>query len=1098
MNFDKKVFQDYEGGKLSLTGLTSELLCFYFTKIIQIRKQDLLIITSNLYEANKLYQSLIKLNKDVFLFPTDDFLTGEALAISPDLKIKRLETMISISEIKSPKIVITHLVGFLRYLPTKAIFKSNILTIKEGLTIKKGKVVTRLFELGYTKETLVTQTGELGERGYIVDVFPVGSEQPIRIEFFGDSIVEIRYFNSSTQCSTERVKTFQIYPFTEFLLSAYKEEVIKKQKYLRNYTKATANIGHYLKKPIVIFLDYPKIINANLQLENEIKEYKLSKQDELPTDYMYKLSSLAFEDEIYVNLDNKSNIKVDNVQSYNSKPVILPFELSIIKQQLVKMLKQGKTIIIYAPTTIMLKNLIKFLKTNYILTSETKIIKNKINLIKRDVIVNFEINNYVVLSYYSLFKKDYKGSVYKTKYNYGTKINAFNKLKVGDYVVHNKHGVGIYEGLSSLIKKDIKKDYLLVKYRDNDKLYIPVEKIDLIYKYVSAAGTNPRLDKLGGREWGIRKARLKGQIADLAKELIATSALRKATKGFSSIIEDETQIAFEKEFPFLETPDQIKAIKEIKSAMEIAEPMDQLLCGDVGFGKTEVAFRVAFKAINNNKQVAYLCPTTILAHQHYLNAVERFTSFPINIELLSRFTTKAESTKIIKNLKKGTVDFIIGTHRLLSDDVSFKDLGLLIIDEEQRFGVKHKEKIKTYKVGVDVLTLSATPIPRTLQLSLAGIKGLSLIQTPPANRFPIQTYVLEYNETLIKEVIYKELAREGQIFFLYNKVKDILKEVHKLEQLIPEARITFIHGQMEKQKIELEMFKFINQQYDLLVCTTIIETGIDIPNVNTLIVNNAEYFGLSQLYQLRGRVGRSNKIAYAYFMYEKNKVLTENAHKRLSTIKNFTELGSGFDIALQDLAIRGAGNILGSEQAGFIDAVGIELYLKMLNDEIKKIKDPGALLKENPEHEKTALNLTAHISDKYVADLDLKIELHQKINEINNYDKLKAVKQEIEDRFGPISEEILIYMYQEWFEKLILTKGIAKVRQLKEKVELIWSLEASKKIEIKQIAAIALEVAPQFKFYYKNNKFIVSLPFVDLPKHWLYILTDFLKNLSDF
>ena len=526
--------------------------------------------------------------------------------------------------------------------------------------------------------------------------------------------------------------------------------------------------------------------------------------------------------------------------------------------------------------------------------------------------------------------------------------------------------------------------------------------------------------------------------------------------------------------------------------------MDRLLCGDVGFGKTEVAFVAAFKAVLDSKQVLFLCPTTILSNQHYKNALERFKEFPVNIALLNRFTSTKEVNRIIKGLKDGTIDMIIGTHRLLSDDVVLKDLGLLIIDEEQRFGVAHKEKIKQYKTNVDVLTLTATPIPRTLQMSLVGIRSLSLISTPPVNRYPVQTYVVEDNKQILKDAIYKELSRDGQVFILYNKVQSIDEFAYKIKNLVGDARIAIAHGQMNKNQLEDTIYNFVNGEYDILICTTIIETGIDIPNVNTLIVMDADKFGLSQLYQIRGRVGRSDKFAYAYLMYQPYKILTENAVKRLNVIKEFTELGSGFSIATRDLSIRGAGDILGSEQAGFIDSVGIDLYLKMLNDEINHRNENNHIKDDDSDIEtKPLLSVTTHISDNYVSEDDLKIEIHKKINSIDSLNSLNNVKNELEDRFGKISEDIIVYMYEEWFEKLAKKLQINKVRQTKNSIELIIEEKTLSRIDVEEIFVEAIHITQMFRFMSRGSNLVIVLDIIKLEKHPIYYLVDLLSKISD-
>ena len=566
-------------------------------------------------------------------------------------------------------------------------------------------------------------------------------------------------------------------------------------------------------------------------------------------------------------------------------------------------------------------------------------------------------------------------------------------------------------------------------------------------------------------------------------------------EGYAFSKDTELQKQFDASFEYTETKDQLLAIEQIKNDMESRQPMDRLLCGDVGYGKTEVAFRAVFKAIMDSKQVLYLCPTTILSNQQYQNALVRFKDFPVNIGLLNRFTSPKEKKRILSELENGTIDFVIGTHRLLSNDIKPKDLGLLIIDEEQRFGVTHKEKIKEYKSNVDVLTLTATPIPRTLQMSMIGIRSLSLIETPPVDRYPVQTYVIEENKQIIKDAIYKEMSRNGQVFLLYNHVDSIERKVSEIQNLVPEARIIFAHGRLTKEELEDRMIAFINHEYDILICTTIIETGIDIPNANTLIILDADHFGLSQLYQIRGRVGRSNKIAYAYLMYSPSKMLNEVAIKRLNAIKDFTELGSGFSIATRDLSIRGAGDILGSEQAGFIDTVGIDLYLKMLQDEISRLK--GITPKEEIiQNEKPLLNVSTHISNNYTDDDQLKISIHKEINTIDSLDKLKEVQLDLEDRFGKLDEDVIIYMYQEWFEKMAKELGIEKVNYTKNSLELVVSEDATTKIDGEKLFVDAFHITPMFRFKMLSNQLIIILDTVKLEKHYIYYLVDLLSKIE--
>ncbi len=1092
MNIIEKFFKSYNNGKLSLSGLTDELLVIYFNYLLRLKKQDILVVVDNLYEATELYQKLLKYNKQALFFPMDDFLTSEAAAISPELKINRLETLNQLISTQEPNLVITNLMGYLRYLPKKTLWQEKIVHLCLQKTINKQTLIKELLDMGYRNETLVTKTGEVGSRGFVVDVFPINELNPLRIEFWGDEIESLRYFDLETQRSIKNIEKVMIYPFDEFIIDKEDEQVIRKQKNLPLYSKEIANIKDFLIEPIVIYKDYHLLIKAYQLLREEINDYHNHRDKEQKTAYMHYLESLNNKDEIYITLQNEKLDKGMANEIYKTQS-ITPYysNLELLNKDLVNYLKLSKTIIIALENKHQLTNFIPFLKVPYVIAEENTLELKKLNLMVKDIDNGFIINSLVVLTASDIFKQVLKKKIFKSSFRYGVKIKDVNKLKEGDYVVHRIHGVGLYGGIKTLVKNDLKKDYLLINYQGNDKLYIPAEKIDLIFKYSSSDGIVPVIHKLGSLIWQKTRLKAKKRIKDMATKLLATSALRKLNKGYQYKKDNEEQLLFEQEFIYQPTKDQLLTVEQIKKDMEVSKPMDRLLCGDVGYGKTEVAFRATFKAVSNNKQVCYLCPTTILSHQHYINALDRFKNYPFNIALLNRFTSSKEVKEIIKGLKEGFIDIVMGTHRLLSKDIYFKDLGLLIIDEEQRFGVNHKERIKQYKNNIDVLTLSATPIPRTLQLSMMGLRSLSLIETPPMNRFPIQTYVLEEDNYIIKDAIYKELARQGQIFFLYNLVNGIEQKVQELEKLVPQARITYAHGKMTKREIEDKMMSFINREYDLLVCTTIIETGIDIANVNTLIVLNADRFGLSQLYQIRGRVGRTNKIAYAYLMYKKDKVLTEEAEKRLAAIKEFTELGSGFGVAMRDLSIRGAGNLLGEEQAGYIDSVGIDLYLKMLNEEIDRLK--GVKIKEEANiDDKPLLEVATYIDDKYVEDNDLKIEIHQKINEIDSYQKLIAIKEELEDRFGKISETMLVYMYQEWFEKIAQRLGVKKVNRNKLYIELFLKPTITDIVKIHQVIKDLNNVS----FSFLNNCVKIKLRLTDSKKHWLYNLVLLLDSIE--
>jgi len=1096
-NFFDNLVEIIKEKNICLTGMTDEFFCVYLSKLFKEEKRNILLVTSTLYEANKLVNSLNNYTDKHLLFPMDDFLTSESIAISPDLKITRLDTLNQLLE-NETHIVVTHLNGLLRYLPTKELFKQKRILLKKDEEYEREGLIKKLINLGYKKETIVNKTGEIGIRGFVIDIFPIGEENPIRIEYFGDTIDSIRYFDETTQKTIKEIKKIEIKPYTEFLL----EEDIEKEESQKNlpiYNKEISNIINYLEEPIIVFKDYSQIETNADSLRNQIFEYKTNKDIDYEYNYMFDFAEIIYDESIHYNTINNldSVIKKSNTFNYEVHQIRKFNEnIEAINDYLKKQIYINKTIIICLKKH-QIKTFTNYLECPYIITNENKIIDNTVNIIEKSISEGFEYKNYIILSENELFKVVQSKKKYKTSFKYSSKIKNVSNIEIGDYIVHDIHGIGIYNGIKSLTQNGLLKDYLEIIYSGKDKLYIPVEKIDLISKFTGKEGVAPKINKLGGVEWQKTKLRIKKKVQNIAGDLIKLYAMREMKKGHKFSCDNELQIMFEKEFMHEETVDQLLAVNQIKQDMESDAPMDRLLCGDVGFGKTEVAFRAMMKAVLDSKQVLYLCPTTILSMQQYDNAMERFKNFPVKIEVLNRFTTPKESKRIINELKSGSIDILFGTHRLLSTDIKPKELGLLVIDEEQRFGVTHKEKIKQYKENIDVLTLTATPIPRTLQMSLVGIRNLSLIETPPTNRYPVQTYVIEENNQLIKDAIYKEMSRNGQVFILYNSVEKIERKMYEIQRLVPEAKIVVTHGRLTKSELEERMESFINHEYDVMLCTTIIETGIDIPNANTLIILNADCFGLSQLYQIRGRVGRSDKIAYAYLMYEKQKQLNETAIKRLNVIKEFTELGSGFAIATRDLSIRGAGDILGSEQAGFIDSVGIDLYLKILDEEVKKLKGEKVLEeKEEKKEEKPFIQVSTHIKDEYIDDQKLKIEIHRKINEIDSYSKLIEIKTELEDRFGKLDEDMILYMHEEWFEKLAKKLDIIQVQQSKNSVSLIFSQEASKRIDGEKLFLDACQNSRMFRFQFKNKNLIVVLDTIKLEKHYLFYLLSLMNKIK--
>ena len=1096
MSFFDNLFRVDTKNEYLVTGLSRELNSIYVYDHFKKNNDNILLVTNSLYEANDLYNRISNYTDKVLFFPMDDFMSSEVSALSPELMIERLNTLNKV--INSGKyIVICNLMGLLRYLPDKNLYKSKIVNLGVNDDVNRDELINSFFELGYDKVPLVTKTGEMAVRGYVVDIFPIGFDNPVRIEFWGDTIDSIKYFDLDSQSSNKQIDKISIYPFTEFLVDNKNsiDSKLYKQKYLSNFSDIVYGIWNYLDNFTLIYYDYNQIISSYRFLRESIINYDNEISDNIKTNYMFDISDVKYDNIIYMlEFDNLIDLDVKckhNFLSYNIDNYMGNFEK--IKISIHKYISSGKTVIMCIDDKNVVKRIVTYLDilNDVIITNENEIVKNKINIINKYIVNGFIYDDYVVISSNDLFGKVENKKKIKSKYKVGSKISNIDNLEKGDYIVHIDHGIGQYIEIRTLIKNGLKKDYIKLLYADGDVLYLPVEKIDKITKFTGRDGAIVRLDKLGSDSWNKKKARVRSKLENIASDLIRVSAERENSVGYAFSHDDENQILFESKFKYEPTADQIRATQIIKTEMEKSKPMDMLLCGDVGYGKTEVAFRAIFKAVNDGKQVAYLCPTTILSSQQYNAAIERFSDFPINIALLNRFTSVREQNIIFDKLKTGKIDILFGTHKLLNDKVDFKDLGLLIIDEEQRFGVVHKEKIKKYKTSIDILTLSATPIPRTLQMSMSGIRGLALIETPPEKRRPIQTYVMPESINIIKDAIYKELSRNGQVFMLYNSVEKIDNKLDEIKKLVPEASIRYAHGRMTKTELENIMIDFTNHEFDILLCTTIIETGIDIPNVNTLIILDADKFGLSQLYQIRGRIGRSDRIGYAYLMYNNKKELNDLAVKRLNTIKEFTELGSGFKIAMRDLSIRGAGDVLGSEQSGFIDSVGIDLYLKMLKEEVDKLKGIN-VSSDKEESVKPLIEVETHISSEYAPDDEIKIEIHKLINDINSKDDIDKLIKTLKDRFGKVTDEMIVYMHEEWFEKQAKCLDITQIKQTKTYVEIVLPQYLSKEIDGEKLFFDAYEISKYFRFSYTNNQIHIILDTIKLNKHFVYYLNDLL------
>ena len=1039
----------YEIG-VEISGLTEQLNVFYLLKLYEKYDKNIIVLTSSLYEANKIYNLLSNYLENSLIFPMDDFLSSMIVASSPELKYKRLETLDKLKS-NNKYIIVTNLMGYLKFLPSKNV--DNSIVINKGEEIKRDNLVNSLVNLGYHIDSLVTASGEISVRGFIVDIYPIDEAHPIRIEFDGNMIESIRYFDENTQLSCGNKDSITIKAIDEMV------------------SENNDSLFNYANNPLVVYIDKSQIDASYKKLVEDIFEYKLN--NDIESKLMFEIDDINDKDKIYINLfdSGKYNIGAKSIENYNQDFEKLVKDYNSFK-------KSGKEIYFYLSTEKQ--------------AHKIKELISDANIVLKFIGNGFILDKYVVIGEYDIEKVNHQINNYKNNFHIGKKIKDFNQLEKGDYVVHVAHGIGIYNGITTLTIKGAEKDFLTINYAGFDKIYVPVEKIATIYKYTGKDGSVPKINKLGSPNWEKTKKYVASKVKDISADLIRLYKerinLRKIP--YKDFVEEEE---FAYSFKYELTKDQQKSITDINNDLKSDIPMDRLLCGDVGFGKTEVAMRAMFKTVLNNHQVMYLCPTNILSKQQYMVAKDRFKNYAIEIALLNRHVTTAHAKKIIEDFKNGKVDILFGTHRILSDDVKAKDLGLLVVDEEQRFGVTHKEKIKSMKKDVNVLTLSATPIPRTLKMALSGLRDLSVIDTPPVNRYPVQTYVVAEDDLLIKDAIYKEMSRNGQTFILFNNVESIGKYANHIKELVPDARITYAHGKMDKNELDNIMTSFINFEYDILICTTIIESGIDIPNVNTLIIHNAENFGLSQLYQIRGRVGRSDKIAYAYLMYEKNKILNELSIKRLNSIKEFTELGSGYRIAMRDLSLRGAGDIFGASQAGFVDSVGISLYMKMIEDEIKR--QQGEYVYEEDDDSKSLINVTTHISDSYVTDEDVKIEIHQKINEIDSYEKLLLVKTELEDRFGKITDEILIYMYEEWFEKIADKFNINKVIQTNRYVEVTLPEEISNNIKGDKLLIEAMSLTKYFNIKYFNKQIIITLYINNLDKHFIFYLVALFEKI---
>ncbi|MBR6517404.1 MAG: transcription-repair coupling factor [Bacilli bacterium] len=1095
----------------------------------QKTNQNIIYVTENIYEASKAYETFCDLLDEdkVSFFPVEEFISSELVASSLTFRLARMLTIHNIVE-NNPKLIVTCTEGITKQMMSKAKIQASTIKLHVGQIIKLNKLVEQLVIRGYKKVSITEELGTFSVRGSIVDIYPINSDSVYRINFFDDEIETIKKVNIETQMSEGKTNDIYIFPLYEMYYSEeeidnIEKSILKEHKLTEKVEKDLRRIKNYneldqlniylpyidpnylpfiqlFNNPICFYEDINNIISHQNAQITEITEYLLNVKYKIHNDFFLSVETILkmgyqnifLQENISslndIKLNHLFDLKTGSNFDYNNNIKLVVEDIKLNKD---------KTYIITHFDEKKLSFLKDVFENNNITYNNNQTIKEKqINLLvskNAHGFIDYENQIEILTPHEFAPGKISKQSKYHKYYNNSTKIYNKDDIKPGDYVIHQEYGIGIYLGIETKTLREKQIDYLKIQYADEGNLYVPIENIYLLEKYNTSKDAKPKLNNLTGKEWKKKKARIKEKVMEVAKRLIKVQAERELKQGYIYDKDSKEQMEFESDFEFRETVDQIKAINEVKTDMESKRPLDRLVCGDVGFGKTEVAMRAAFKAVDNGKQVVYLAPTTVLTRQHYHTFKERFEKFGIRVELLNRFVPASKQKIVLEGITKGYVDIVIGTHRVLSKDLVFKNLGLLIVDEEQRFGVLHKERIKEIKANVDILTLTATPIPRTLQMALSGLRDLSLIETPPTNRLPVQTYVLESNDSVIREAINREMGRNGQIFYLLNRIEELDGLVSKIHKLCPAAKIGVIHGQMTKERIEDELVSFLDRKYDVLVCTTIIETGIDIPNANTLIIERADYLGLSQLYQIRGRVGRSDRISYAYLMYEPHKVLTQQAKERLDAIKEFTALGSGYKIAMKDLAIRGAGDILGDEQSGFIDAIGMDLYMKLLSEAINELKG----IKEDPqEHKYFNISISKHIDPNYVLDDEIRIIMHKEISKIKSRDQIKSLILEYTDRYGKLNDEILLYMEEKYLEYLLKSKGIEAFKELKDEIQLNFDEETTNKINYKNLSQCANKYAPLFTFSLKNKRIFIHIDPKDYDTSYIYTLTKFLENID--
>lgn len=1140
-------------GNQLVTGISSSARNLLTSIIYRAVDQPIVVWAPNLLQATQIYEDLQLIDAEIplHLFPVEESLAVELSFSSPEFRSQRVETLQFLQSGKNG-IVIIPSSGFKKLLSPVDVWKEHNLTFTIGDEMAFESLPEKLVSMGYKREGMVASPGEFSVRGDILDVYTLTEEFPVRIEFFGSDVDRMRYFEPSTQKSLgdDVMETFTALPAQDIVFpieriseqsSSIESKVKRAARSIKNdgvretmtnffqdlldklalgelpenpnmytslfYPKTTSIIDYIPSNALMIIDEYGRSLEDDRNLEMEAGEWQETKQRDgvlLPKQKMAiearEVMKQSEHPKIFYSLFQKGlgNIRFTQIHPLQYRSVVQFFsQMPMVKIEIDRWLQQDMTIFTLvsdAERAQKVNQTFQDFGINSIIKGSDKIIEGHVNIIVGNISNGFEmpIEKIVFLTEKELFNKVQKRAPRRQKMSNAERIKSYSELNPGDYVVHVNHGIGQFTGMETITIDGVHQDYLSILYKDSARLFIPVTQLHLIQKYVSAEAKTPKVNKLGGTEWAKMKSKVASKIEDIADELIELYAQREAERGYAFPPDNADQVEFENNFPFTETEDQLRSTAEIKSDMEKEKPMDRLLVGDVGYGKTEVAMRAIFKAVLDGKQAAFLVPTTILAQQHYETLIQRFEGMPFEIGLLSRFRTKKQQEETINGIRKGGVDIVVGTHRILSKDIEFFDLGLLIVDEEQRFGVKHKERLKQLKAAVDVLTLTATPIPRTLHMSMLGVRDLSVIETPPANRYPVQTYVIEQNMGAVRAGIEREMARGGQAFYVYNRVATIERKADEIQALVPDCRVGIAHGQMTEVQLENIMLDFIEGAYDVLVTTTIIETGVDIPNANTLFIENADHMGLSQLYQLRGRVGRTNRIAYAYLMHQPNKILSEVSEKRLQSIKDFTELGSGFKIAMRDLSIRGAGNLLGSQQHGFIDSVGFDLYSEMLSEAVERKRGKASRVKRTTVE--IDLGIDAYIPAEYIEDGRQKIDMYKRIQQISSEDDFYEIQDDFVDRFGDYPIEVN-YLTQVGLLKHFAEE--AQVETIKRKddvVQVTLSKEATERLQGAAIFEALSKVSLRASVNVKADKLTIGLQTYKVEtESWLDYLRLFLE-----